>query len=105
MKHITKPIDLIVAETMHRYASNMQTARMFLKEMREAKPDLHQGRTFDEAVRHIGIDVREELARTLLCKIAHDARVGDVLKALQSVGAPATLDFIADGLKAVEESQ
>lgn len=102
---ITKPIDLIVAEAMHAYAERTATARQILQEMRKSKPSYHSGKSLSEAAADVGIDIREELARGLLCSISHNAKIADVLKALAAVGAPSTLDFIADGLKAVEDAQ
>lgn len=102
---ITKPIDLIVADTMHDYARRMQNARAILSAMQEASHGRSGGGSVASEAKRIGIDVNVEIARTLLCQISHNAKIADVLKALSACGAPATLELLGEGLKAVEEAQ
>ena len=79
---ITKPVDLIVATTMHE-------ALRAVKEFEMVKGLFSKiGKIDTETLP----DVNAEIARKLLCAIAHDAHISKVYEALKAVGAPATGD-------------
>lgn len=89
---ITKPIDLIVANTMHESVSAVAQLRTI-----EGLISRLGGKTVDD------FNVHNEIARKLLCSISHEADMAKVFVALLAVGAPCTAEDIAEGLRAVKE--
>lgn len=90
----TKPIDLIVANVMHDATDALKKFDILLKAAERVG-----GRLMD------GTDLNVEVARKLLCEIAHEASSTDVFRALAAVGAPSSIGDIKDGLQAVRDRQ
>jgi hypothetical protein len=92
---ITKPVDLIVATTMHE-------ALRAVKEFEAIKGIIAKFGTFkqDDVP-----DMNAEIARKLLCSISHDAHISKIYEALKAVGAPCSADDIKESIKAVRERQ
>lgn len=101
---MSKPIDLIVANVMHDAqeadAKIFDLAEEILSKVRKGHPlhDLMVQERKSARTDHLKIT-----ARAILCQIAHDAEMDDVLASLAAVGAPATLDMIKEGLTAVAD--
>lgn len=92
---ISKPVDLIVSNVMHNAADGVKKLEALVKAM---------GRLLPEARAEIP-DVPTEVARKLLCEIAHEASPALVFKSLEAVGAPASKQMISEGLQAVKDMQ
>jgi len=92
---VSKPIDLIVANTMHEVVGQIASANKILELL--SPPG---------KARALEIDAqgREAIARKMLCNIAHDASLSNVLKALKLLGAPHSHDDISEGVNAVMEA-
>lgn len=90
---MTKPIDLIVANTMHDIAETIRAAQAFTRAV---------GGKFSS---DIDQDARDAIARMLLRNVARDAPLSAVLKALKIIGAPNSHDDIDEAVKSVMESQ
>lgn len=90
---MSKPIDLIVANTMHDTMRKVTDAHTVMCAA--------TGKDRSIEVDRIG---REAIARHLLCQIAHDASMSNVFAALKAIGAPHSDDDISESVKAVLES-
>lgn len=86
---IGKPIDLIVANSMHDIAN---ATEMLTKVLGQVSGPFN----FEQ-------EINETIARRLLCDIAHNANMRHVFDALKSVGAPCSHDDIAEGRRAIRE--
>jgi hypothetical protein len=84
---MSKPIDLIVANELHRIAEAIE----------KMPPVLRAGTT--------AADFKTEVARQVLCKISHEASVAAVVRALEAVGVCGGVDGLAQRLAAVQESR
>jgi len=84
---MSKPIDLIVANELHRIAEAIE----------KMPPVLRAGSTT--------ADFKAEVARQVLCKISHEASAAAVVRALESVGVCGGVDGLAQRLAAVQESR
>lgn len=79
-----KPVELVIQNTLHEVASRIEIVP------RPARDDfVTRG------------DVGDQVARLLLCRLAHDAALPVVLKALAAIGGPATANETAQRLRAV----
>lgn len=87
-----RPIDLIVANVMHGAVEAAGSADYMVELLTKAGLP---------AQKHP--DIHAEVARKLLCEIAHDASIGKIYAALKAVGAPCSADDIKEGMRAVEE--
>lgn len=84
---MTKPVDLIIVNALHHIASKAERKPV------EAK---------DLATTPRG---QEVLARSLLCELAHEARVEIILKLLETAGVQGGLTAIGQRLTAVLEAR
>lgn len=84
---MTKPVDLIIVNALHHIASKAERKPV------EAK---------DLATTPRG---QEVLARSLLCELAHEARVEVILKLLETAGVQGGLTAIGQRLTAVLEAR
>ena len=92
---MTKPIDLIVANVMHEAAPLAAQLDRLIGILRQRMP---QGATL------LGdADPRDDVARKLLCVIAHDASMSVVYAALKVCDAPCSAELIGEGLQAVRD--
>lgn len=92
---ITKPVDLIVANTMHDIVGLLPMLK-----------------TLDDVLKQCGaktgtpVDIiHTAAARRLLTEIAKQADISKVYAALKAVGAPDTAEMIGEGIKAVQDRQ
>lgn len=92
-KHIAKPVDLIVANTMHRCVQRTEAAAPMVKMLIGAEGG---SRSFEDAL-------LENFARAILVDIASEADIAKVYAALKAVGAPCSRDDISEGRRAVLE--
>ena len=100
-KTISKPIDLIVANAMHDAVASLHAADPLIEAlMAEAKR-----RNIELPPAPKPSLNADNMARDLLCKIAHDADISKVFAALKAVGAPDTADMIREGVQAVKDRQ
>lgn len=88
---MSKPVSLIVSNVMHDAADAIRKMEVLTKAAQKLLP---------EGVRLDLPDIPTDIARKLLCEIAHV-----VFKALEAVGAPASTDLISEGLQAVKDMQ
>ena len=93
---MSKPVSLIVSNVMHDAADAIRKMEILAKAAQKLLP---------EGVRLDLPDIPTDIARKLLCEIAHEAPAGIVFKALEAVGAPASTDLISEGLQAVKDMQ
>lgn len=84
---MSKPIDLIVANELHRIAEAIE----------KMPPVLRAGSTT--------ADFKAEVARQVLCKVAHEASLAAVVKALETIGVCGGVDGLAQRFAAVQESR
>lgn len=99
---MSKPIDLIVANIMHDAFDLIQAAMA----ARDQALDLVKKHGLDPAQFKLDMpNTAEQIARKLLCEIAHEAPVSDVYTALASVKAPSSADLISEGLQAIKDRQ
>jgi len=94
---ISKPINLIIANTMHAAVASIQDAQ----HTRDAMTSMCN--IPSKPVDLTGVN--ELVARRLLCDIAHQASVKDILTCLGACNAPNTLDLIGEGMQAVKDEQ
>ena len=83
---MSKPIDLIVANELHRIAEAIE----------KMPPVLRAGTT--------AADFKTEVARQVLCKISHEASAAAVVRALESVGVCGGVDGLAQRLAAIDRT-
>ncbi|MCB0066585.1 MAG: hypothetical protein KDD77_05515 [Caldilineaceae bacterium] len=91
-----KPIDLIVATVMHEAVESIDMAKTIYDSIMQQAAD-HRPMPMAE--------IHGNIARRLLCQVAHDASMKHVLAALAAVKAPATIELIGEGIQAVKDSQ
>ena len=91
----TRPIDLIVANMMHEAVDASETANDLVKHLEKA------GLRIDGTPPLTGF--AEQVAREMLCRVAHNATMEQVFKALAAVGAPCCSDDINEGMRAVKD--
>ena len=91
----TRPIDLIVANMMHEAVDASESVDDLVKELKKAGFRVDGKPTVP--------DLAEKVAREMLCRVAHDATMEQVFKALAAVGAPCCADDINEGMRAVKE--
>ena len=89
----TKPIDLIVANAMHEFVGKIALARKLVKAI-----------GLKNVTAEIDAEACEQMARQLLCDIAHEASISKVHEALKIVGAPHSADDMMEGVRAAAES-
>lgn len=94
---MTKPISLIVANVMHNVSDEIGKLDDMINGVRKIIP----GSAKFERPKSLNVDI----ARSLLCRIAHEARDDLVFKALEAVGAPASVEMIEEGLQAVKDAK
>ncbi len=87
---IGKPIDLIVANSMHRCASEMEVIKSLVGAFKISEPEIRPA-------------IAENVARLILQSLARDGRSVDVYAALRAVGAPCSVEDIHEGITAVLE--
>lgn len=85
--HVAMPVDLIVANTMHRVWLEMERAR-------------RRGDSGSPPA-----EIQAMTARLLLQSIAVNGDIATVLYCLGEAGAPGSLDMIGEGLQAVADRQ
>lgn len=85
-----KPVELIVTIRLHDLVDEIARA-----------PKIVQ----DAIVGDNADDLMRQLARSMLCRVSHDAALPVVLKALAAVGAPATIDELTQRLAAAREAR
>lgn len=90
MSEPKKPIDLIVANTMHHCMSRWDALGEFIRSLGFSSGEIDQ-------------QMHKEIARKLLMDIATNASITKVYAALKAVGAPCSSDDIKEGLQAVKE--
>jgi hypothetical protein len=96
---MTKPVDLIVANIMHEANSLNITDKVLLDTLEQVA-----GRRPPASVAKTARAVLlEQIARKLLCEIAHGAPMVGVFKALAAVKAPSSIADIEDGMQAVQD--
>lgn len=86
-----KPVDLIVANTMHEAAERIESLSDFIRALGFKKSE-------------IDAQMNKEIARNLLMDIATQGNIKVVYAALKAIGAPSSADDIAVGLQAVRET-
>lgn len=96
-----KPIDLVIANTMHEAAKSLDVIDELAKELLNTNnsPDHHKLIAAGRSA------FREQIARKLLCSISHDCTLDVVFSALAHLGAPSSSDMIQDGLQAVQDTK
>jgi hypothetical protein len=99
-----KPIDLIVANIMHESHAVVSDFHARVDHLRRVAKLAGYDADINELGFHGGT-IADEIARKLLCQIAHDARIADIYVALASVKAPASAEMIKEGLQAVKDRQ
>lgn len=87
---MTRPVELIVANTLHEVAENIEQVEM-----------LGGGPLSAPATARL----HDDLARRLLCDIAHGARMETVARALAAAGVCGGADGIAQRLAAAREAR
>lgn len=100
-----KPVDKIVADIMSQ-AVAQQTAFTVINGLLGSLYDAAKSRGIETSAPPdlIG-QFPKTAARMLLLTIAEDAPIDVVLKALGAVGAPSSLDLIAEGVQAAKEAR
>lgn len=93
-EQVSKPIDLIVANTMHDVLAKSK--------MVEDLTSALTGKVIAVAMENE--QRREIVARHLLCQIAHGASIKNVFAALKAVNAPCSHDDITESWTAVTEA-
>lgn len=93
MTPICEPIDLIVANTMHRSVARVEAFRQSLE---SALRMSGEKRSLDAVI-------TDQTARALLCDVAQLADMRHVYAALKAVGAPCSADDIEEGRTAIKE--
>jgi hypothetical protein len=96
-RFVSKSIDLIVANVMHDAVEMVSELDTIIRVAKKMEPDIA---TTCEIP-----DIPVEVARRLLCRIAHDANQDVVFTALKAIGAPSGPDAINDGMQAVRDRQ
>lgn len=87
----TKPVDLIVANTMYEAVDQIAIVERLQTAAKKAKVDLS----------FFGPMCDEVIARRLLSEIANQASLKTVFLALSAVNAPSSVELIKEGLQAV----
>ena len=87
---IDKPLDLIVANTMHRCVNDLVTMAPALERLEKAGAK---------------VDIPQSVARLLLREISQEASLELVMACLKMAGAPCSLEDISEGLQAVKDRQ
>lgn len=95
-----KPIDLIVANVMHESADREREAEPIVAIVKKLSRHM-PGVSVDDMMGEFSADT----ARVLLTRIAREAPLSHVLKALAAVGAPSSIDMINEGRQAVKDRQ
>lgn len=100
---ITKPINLIVANKMHEVVEQIAVVDRAMQSMKSLA---NKAGIQSPPVSAVSAeDHASDIARSLLCAIAHSADMAKVYSALAAVGAPKTEADIKDGLQAVRDGQ
>jgi negative regulator of sigma E activity len=98
----TRPVDLIVANVMHDAVGQKSGAEDLMHRL--AKALKAEGMKNVPPVPKLELDPHE-VARTLLCRIAHDASIKVVFSALKAASAPCSSSDITEGIQAVLDGQ
>lgn len=104
---MSKPVDLIIANSIHDALARLVEAQTQLAASIDSlgksgliPPDQMptMRNLFDVP------ELPEEIARTLLCRIAHEAHLALVLKALGSVGGPSGIEQVKGRVRSAHEA-
>lgn len=97
-----KPVNLIVANTMHEAFALVHDMNTKAKELarvaRKYKADFDMQPLPENFI-------ADQIARKLLCEISHEAKISEVYKALAAISAPSSAADIQEGLQAIEDKQ
>lgn len=88
----TKPVELVLANTLHEDLSKIETLPEPIRSA-AARGGPSRG------------SLVEGIARSALCRIAHDVPIAVVLRALAAAGAPGTLAEVEARIAAVEDQR
>lgn len=92
------PVELITTNLAHQYVAQIDVAERIAK-------SLHNDEERTAGLKDVRCAAIEGFARTLLCKVAHNANEAVVRKALHALGCPAEEDEIWQHLEAAREAQ
>lgn len=103
------PIDIIVATVMHRALDLIRGKQQEQDALGSLKSEIEKmlggnGKVISEPP-NVVEPAYDEVARKLLCLIAHNASMANVFKALAAVGAPSSIELIKEGVQAVADKE
>lgn len=103
---VALPVNLVVANKMHDGVGALLNAEHAQRQLQEVFLSTSDARPSNRGIPdHIITEFHANMARGILCAIAHQCSIEQVFSALAAVQAPASMSDIREGLQAVRDTQ